>query len=122
MTLRVKTTPVLLNGNRELIAVRRWHNMGGERDKIRQAVAVVQPLDATADARTREILIEARRRGAIQLDCSASAITARDYGRRSTSCLRFEGSSGWRPAGRMARPPASASSLAEAGGGRCPWR
>src|SRR5258707_10319864 len=60
MTLRVKTTPVRLHGNRELIG-QALANLVENAIKYGKPSPVVQPLDATAAARTREILIEARR-------------------------------------------------------------
>src|SRR4051794_6600398 len=60
MTLRVKTAPVRLHGNRELIG-QALANLVENAIKYGKPSAVVQPLDAAAAARTREILIEARR-------------------------------------------------------------
>ena len=62
MTLRVKTAPVRLHGNRELIS-QALANLVENAIKYGKPSAVVQPLDATAAARSREILIEARREG-----------------------------------------------------------
>src|SRR4051812_41058647 len=62
MTLRVKTAPVRLHGNRELIS-QALANLVENAIKYGKPSAVVQPLDATAAARSREILIEAQREG-----------------------------------------------------------
>ncbi|MEP6836657.1 MAG: ATP-binding protein [Bradyrhizobium sp.] len=62
MTLRVKTAPVRLHGNRELIG-QALANLVENAIKYGKPSAVVQPLDAAAAARTWEILIEARREG-----------------------------------------------------------
>jgi signal transduction histidine kinase len=62
MTLRVKSAPVRLHGNRELIS-QALANLVENAIKYGKPSPVVQPLDAAAAARSREILIEARREG-----------------------------------------------------------
>src|SRR5437763_2144844 len=64
MTLQVKTalTPARLHGNRELIG-QALANLVENAIKYGKPSPVVQPLDPAAAARTREILIEARREG-----------------------------------------------------------
>jgi signal transduction histidine kinase len=62
MTLRVRTAPVRLHGNRELIS-QALANLVENAIKYGKPSPVVQPLDPAAAARTREILIEARREG-----------------------------------------------------------
>jgi signal transduction histidine kinase len=62
MTLRVKTAAARLHGNRELIS-QALANLVENAIKYGKPSAVVQPLDPVAAARTREILIEARREG-----------------------------------------------------------
>jgi signal transduction histidine kinase len=62
MTLNVKAAPVRLHGNRELIS-QALANLVENAIKYGKPSPVVQPLDATAAARSREILIEARREG-----------------------------------------------------------
>src|SRR5882724_7996995 len=64
MTLQVKIapTPARLHGNRELIS-QALANLVENAIKYGKPSPVVQPLDTTAAARTREILIEARREG-----------------------------------------------------------
>jgi signal transduction histidine kinase len=62
MTLRVRTTPVPLHGNRELIS-QALANLVENAIKYGKPSPVVQPLDPVAAARVREILIEARREG-----------------------------------------------------------
>ena len=68
MTLRVKAETARLHGNRELIS-QALANLVENAIKYGKPSPVVQPLDPAAAARTREILIEARReggRGAVQ--------------------------------------------------------
>src|SRR5919108_4131949 len=60
MTLRVKTATARLHGNRELIS-QALANLVENAIKYGKPSPVVQPLDPAAAARTREILIEARR-------------------------------------------------------------
>ena len=62
MTLRVKAAPATLHGNRELIG-QALANLVENAIKYGKPSPVVQPLDPAAAARTREILIEARREG-----------------------------------------------------------
>jgi len=62
MSLRVKAAPARLHGNRELIG-QALANLVENAIKYGKPSAVVQPLDPAAAARTREILIEARREG-----------------------------------------------------------
>ncbi|UPJ46774.1 HAMP domain-containing protein [Bradyrhizobium sp. 200] len=62
MTLRVKTASARLHGNRELIS-QALANLVENAIKYGKPSPVVQPLDPAAAARTREILIEARREG-----------------------------------------------------------
>ena len=62
MTLRVKTEPARLHGNRELIS-QALANLVENAIKYGKPSAVIQPLDPAAAARTREILIGARREG-----------------------------------------------------------
>ena len=62
MTLRVKTDSAPLHGNRELIG-QALANLVENAIKYGKPSPVVQPLDPAAAARTREILIEARREG-----------------------------------------------------------
>ena len=62
MTLRVRTETARLHGNRELIS-QALANLVENAIKYGKPSAVVQPLDPAAAARTREILIEARREG-----------------------------------------------------------
>ena len=62
MTLRVKTATARLHGNRELIS-QALANLVENAIKYGKPSPVVQPLDPAAAARTREILIEARREG-----------------------------------------------------------
>jgi signal transduction histidine kinase len=62
MTLRVNTAPVRLHGNRELIS-QALANLVENAIKYGKPSPVVQPLDAAAATRSREILIEARREG-----------------------------------------------------------
>ena len=62
MTLRVKAAPAPLHGNRELIS-QALANLVENAIKYGKPSPVVQPLDPAAAARTREILIEARREG-----------------------------------------------------------
>ena len=60
MTLRVKTATARLHGNRELIS-QALANLVENAIKYGKPSPVVQPLDPAAAARTREIVIEARR-------------------------------------------------------------
>jgi signal transduction histidine kinase len=62
MSLRVKTVPAPLHGNRELIS-QALANLVENAIKYGKPVAVAQPLGADAVAGAREILIEARRDG-----------------------------------------------------------
>ncbi|MEH2526703.1 MULTISPECIES: sensor histidine kinase [unclassified Bradyrhizobium] len=62
MTLRVKAATARLHGNRELIS-QALANLVENAIKYGKPSPVVQPLDPVAAARTREILIEARREG-----------------------------------------------------------
>jgi signal transduction histidine kinase len=62
MTLRVKTTTARVHGNRELIS-QALANLVENAIKYGKPSPVVQPLDPIAAARTREVLIEARREG-----------------------------------------------------------
>jgi signal transduction histidine kinase len=62
MTLRVKTERARLHGNRELIS-QALANLVENAIKYGKPSPVIQPLDPAAAARTREILIEARREG-----------------------------------------------------------
>ena len=62
MTLRVKAATARLHGNRELIS-QALANLVENAIKYGKPSPVVQPLDPAAAARTREILIEARREG-----------------------------------------------------------
>src|SRR3954447_1706238 len=62
MTLRVKAATARLHGNRELIS-QALANLVENAIKYGKPSSVVQPLDPAAAARTREILIEARREG-----------------------------------------------------------
>jgi signal transduction histidine kinase len=62
MTLRVKTAPARLHGNRELIS-QALANLVENAIKYGKPDTVVQPIDADAAAAAREILIEARREG-----------------------------------------------------------
>jgi signal transduction histidine kinase len=62
MTLRVKAATARLHGNRELIG-QALANLVENAIKYGKPSPVVQPLDPAAAARTREILIEARREG-----------------------------------------------------------
>ena len=60
MTLRVKAATARLHGNRELIS-QALANLVENAIKYGKPSSVVQPLDPAAAARTREIVIEARR-------------------------------------------------------------
>src|SRR4051794_3193546 len=60
LTLRVKAATARLHGNRELIS-QALANLVENAIKYGKPSSVVQPLDPAAAARTREILIEARR-------------------------------------------------------------
>jgi signal transduction histidine kinase len=62
MTLRVKTSPALLHGNRELIS-QALANLVENAIKYGKPVAAAQSLSADAVAVSKEILIEARRNG-----------------------------------------------------------
>jgi signal transduction histidine kinase len=62
MTLRVKTAPVRLHGNRELIS-QALANLVENAIKYGKPVPAAQPLGAAATAGSKEILIEARREG-----------------------------------------------------------
>ncbi len=62
MTLRVKAAPATLHGNRELIG-QALANLVENAIKYGKPSPVVQPMDPAAAARTREVLIEARREG-----------------------------------------------------------
>src|SRR5438270_8778785 len=62
MTLRVKTAPARLHGNRELVS-QALANLVENAIKYGKPKPALQPLDPAAAARTREILIEARREG-----------------------------------------------------------
>jgi signal transduction histidine kinase len=62
MTLRVRAATARLHGNRELIS-QALANLVENAIKYGKPSPVVQPLDPAAAARTREILIEARREG-----------------------------------------------------------
>jgi signal transduction histidine kinase len=62
MTLRVKAESARLHGNRELIS-QALANLVENAIKYGKPSPVVQPLDPAAAARTREIVIEARREG-----------------------------------------------------------
>jgi signal transduction histidine kinase len=62
MTLRVKTANAPLHGNRELIG-QALANLVENAIKYGKPSPVVQPMDPVIAARTREILIEARREG-----------------------------------------------------------
>src|SRR5438270_6736184 len=62
MTLRVKAATARLHGNRELIS-QALANLVENAIKYGKPSPVVQPLDPAAAARTRDILIEARREG-----------------------------------------------------------
>jgi signal transduction histidine kinase len=62
MTLRVKTSPTPLHGNRELIS-QALANLVENAIKYGKPVPAVQPLGADATVGSREILIEARRDG-----------------------------------------------------------
>ena len=62
MTLRVKAATARLHGNRELIG-QALANLVENAIKYGKPSPVVQPLDPAAAARTRDILIEARREG-----------------------------------------------------------
>jgi signal transduction histidine kinase len=62
MTLRVKAASARLHGNRELIG-QALANLVENAIKYGKPSPVVQPLDPAAAARTREIVIEARREG-----------------------------------------------------------
>ncbi len=62
MTLRVKAEPATLHGNRELIG-QALANLVENAIKYGKPSPVVQPMDPAAAARTREVLIEARREG-----------------------------------------------------------
>jgi signal transduction histidine kinase len=62
MTLRVKTAPVRLHGNRELIS-QALANLVENAIKYGKPVPAAQPLGAAAVAGSREILIEAGREG-----------------------------------------------------------
>jgi signal transduction histidine kinase len=62
MTLRVKAATARLHGNRELIS-QALANLVENAIKYGKPSPVVQPLDPAAAARTREIVIEARREG-----------------------------------------------------------
>src|SRR4051794_16088845 len=62
MTLRVKTAPTHLHGNRELIS-QALANLVENAIKYGKPDPAVQPLDAGVAARSKEILIEARREG-----------------------------------------------------------
>jgi signal transduction histidine kinase len=62
MTLRVRTAPVRLRGNRELIS-QALANLVENAIKYGEPVAAAQPLGADAAAGGKEILIEARREG-----------------------------------------------------------
>src|SRR5438552_853023 len=73
MTLRVKTAPARLHGNRELIN-QALANLVENAIKYGKASPVVQPLGADTVKASREILIEARREG----DCVLLSVT--DHG------------------------------------------
>jgi signal transduction histidine kinase len=62
MTLHVKTGPVRLHGNRELIS-QALANLVENAIKYGKPDPAVQPLDAVRATRSKEILIEARREG-----------------------------------------------------------
>jgi signal transduction histidine kinase len=62
MTLRVKAATARLHGNRELIS-QALANLVENAIKYGKPSPVVQPLDPVAAARTKEIVIEARREG-----------------------------------------------------------
>src|SRR6266436_2318021 len=62
MTLRVQTAPARLHGNRELIG-QALANLVENAIKYGRPQPALQPLSAEVAARTREILIEARREG-----------------------------------------------------------
>jgi signal transduction histidine kinase len=62
MTLRVRAATARLHGNRELIS-QALANLVENAIKYGKPSPVVQPLDPAAAARTREIVIEARREG-----------------------------------------------------------
>ena len=62
MTLRVRTAPVRLHGNRELIS-QALANLVENAIKYGKPVPAAQPLGAAATAGSKEILIEARREG-----------------------------------------------------------
>jgi signal transduction histidine kinase len=66
VTLRVTATPATLHGNRELIS-QALANLVENAIKYGKPDASVQPLDPAVAARSREILIEARREGDIVL-------------------------------------------------------
>ena len=66
MILRVTTAPAPLHGNRELVS-QALANLVENAIKYGKPSPVVQPLDPAAAARTREILIEARREGDLVL-------------------------------------------------------
>jgi signal transduction histidine kinase len=62
MTLHVKTAPVRLHGNRELIS-QALANLVENAIKYGKPDPAVQPLDAAVATRSKEVLIEARREG-----------------------------------------------------------
>src|SRR6195952_429190 len=62
MALRVKAVPALLHGNRELVS-QALANLVENAIKYGKPDPAVQPLDAVVAARSKEILIEARREG-----------------------------------------------------------
>ena len=62
MTLRAKTAPVRLHGNRELIS-QALANLVENAIKYGKPAPAAQPLGAAATAGSKEILIEARREG-----------------------------------------------------------
>jgi signal transduction histidine kinase len=74
MTLNVKAAPVRLHGNRELIS-QALANLVENAIKYGKPDPNVQPLDAAVAARSKEILIEARREGASVL------LSVSDHGR-----------------------------------------
>jgi signal transduction histidine kinase len=100
MTLRVKAATARLHGNRELIS-QALANLVENAIKYGKPSSVVQPLDPAAAARTREILIEARREGDHVL------LSVTDHGPgipEGTASTRWSGSCGWRRAGRCRVP------------------
>src|SRR5258705_8869567 len=62
MTLRVKTVPTRLHGNRELIS-QALANLVENAIKYGKPMPAAQPLGAAAVAGSREVLIEAQREG-----------------------------------------------------------